>query len=342
MAEGSASSTAMAVYAFNKMDSRTDAHDIEAMLGRKLSATPNNLTRALYVPKHTDQDASHLPLYDISGWYQKGIGDTPVGSSMYMVKLGTMARPKGDGTDEMEVSYLVDFERLGGVVGATVQRRVPSKGDSDDEVHLYGSSRDSTKQALLTVYDRNVDTNPEAAGSLVFKEPFGTGETANVAVGVSYPIPASVTRVGTITHPFFTFKVPDIFGDTIFQWQIQPKESGPLRYTLVAVPATEGGGEEQTEASPDKKPEAEMRAIYHHVGLGVSLSQGYSEGVLLLPPRSDAAQSGSEGVVVASLLIMLWRLRNIDGGRGSKTGASESSGVKKLSFLKKLKGKKSA
>jgi hypothetical protein len=171
-------------------------------------------------------------------------------------------------------------------------------------------------------------------------EPFGTGGTANVAVRVSYPIPASVTRIGTITHPFFTFTVPDIFGDTVFQWQIQPKESGPLRYTLVAAPARQGG-DEQTEFAPAKEPEAEIRAIYHHIGLGMSLSQDYSEGVLLLPPRSHAAQSDSEGVVVASVLTMLWRLRNIHGGKGSKTTASESSGGKKLRFLHKLKGKKS-
>lgn len=176
----------------------------------------------------------------------------------------------------------------------------------------------------------------------------------NVAVGVSYPIPASVTRVGTIAHPYFTFEVPGVFGQTVFQWQIHPKENGSLRYTLMAIPTRQ----EETEqvAGEAKQAEAETRAIYHHIGLGASLSQGYSEGVLHLPSRTEGSQSESEGVIIASLLTMLWRLRNIDGGKGSKivamrgpgnTSTSKTSvdgtgsaGGKKLGFLHKLKGKK--
>jgi hypothetical protein len=125
-----------AVYMTARQDLRHNMYDLENMMGRTPSATPTHLSRVLYLPRHADDDVSHLPLYDISKRVKDTIGETPMGSSMYTVKLGTMARPKGDGTDEVDVSYLVYFERLGGVVSAKVQRTGPLKGDNDDEVSL--------------------------------------------------------------------------------------------------------------------------------------------------------------------------------------------------------------
>lgn len=206
-------------------------------------------------------------------------------------------------------------------------------------------------------------SNPDEAGTIIVQDPFGTGNTVDVRLQVSYPIPASHTRVGIIAHPYFAFEVPGIFGPTLLQWQIRPKENGPLRYTLVAIPTADPQqaqeGSDKQEGTEQSEPSPEICALYHHIGLGASLSLGYSEGVLLLPSRDvgSSIQPVSDGVVIASLLLMLWRLRNIDGGKGSKTGSLKSSdslstsktskddGVTgssnggRLSFLNKLRGK---
>jgi hypothetical protein len=138
---------------------RSLLYDAEAnLLGRRLSETPKHLSRVLYFPRHgqDDNDTYHLPVYDISRRYKESIADTPVGSSLYIVKLGTMKSPRGDGTDNVDVAYLVDFERkygyddglgrgndeakrLGEVEGdivSKVQRVGPLRGDDDDEVEL--------------------------------------------------------------------------------------------------------------------------------------------------------------------------------------------------------------
>lgn len=138
---------------------RSTLYDAEThLLGRRLSATPNHLSRALYVPRHNHTDACHLPVYDISRRYKEAVGDTPVGSSLYIVKLGTMTPPKGDGTDDVDVAYLVDFEKrdgfadigtgagtgfdeaegdgVGDVAVAEVQRVGPLRWEDDDEVVL--------------------------------------------------------------------------------------------------------------------------------------------------------------------------------------------------------------
>lgn len=71
----------------------------------------------------------------------------------------------------------------------------------------------------------------------------------------------------------------------------------------------------------------EIEAIYHHIGVGASLALQHSEGVLLLRPPSSA-NSGTEALVVGSMLGMLWRLRGLDGdGEGKK---SRFSGLKSL------------
>jgi hypothetical protein len=71
-----------------------------------------------------------------------------------------------------------------------------------------------------------------------------------------------------------------------------------------------------------------IQAIYHHIGLGVSLSQTYSEGVLLLPLGLDPT---SEATYVASVLGILWRLRRLDGA-GNEGGGQK----RRLDAVKKL------
>lgn len=80
---------------------------------------------------------------------------------------------------------------------------------------------------------------------------------------------------------------------------MDPVKHGGLRYTLVEIPNREypfGGTEEPV-----------IKAIYHHVGLGIDLPTDYSEGVLLLPEKQDA---GEEARIVSSLLGLLWQVRS--------------------------------
>jgi hypothetical protein len=147
-----------------------------------------------------------------------------------------------------------------------------------------------------------------------------------VPVRMSFPIPDSLTKAGISRNPYFSFSLP---GSTaIFQWQIHPVEHGPLRYTLIAVDPdfTTRDGAAQTGEK--------VQAIYHHVGLGTSLStMQHSEGVLLLPPCRDGQDSAQEGVIVASLLGLLWRLR----GMGESGRRMSEGGAKKSLFGKMLR-----
>jgi hypothetical protein len=111
------------------------------------------------------------------------------------------------------------------------------------------------------------------------------------------------------------------------RWEIHPVQDGPLRYTLRRSALGPSALSEQYGAeSGISGPTTE--AIYHHVGLGLSLSQAYSEGVLLLPPGIDPR---AEAVYVTSVLGMLWRLR------GMETAGNERAGGKsRLRSVKRL------
>jgi hypothetical protein len=123
---------------------RLTATDIDRILGRELSATPLHLSRVLYIPQHTSS-VLHLPLYDISDSYRKTIGDIPIGSSLFTIRMSqVMKKPCGDGTDLAEVQYLVDFEAAHTSeeekMSAKVQRRV--LGNAASEVDLLVSLND--------------------------------------------------------------------------------------------------------------------------------------------------------------------------------------------------------
>jgi hypothetical protein len=62
-----------------------------------------------------------------------------MGSGKYTVALGMMAKPGGDGGDDGDVAYLVDFMDGGGdgdAVSARVRRRGPLGQSGDVEVEL--------------------------------------------------------------------------------------------------------------------------------------------------------------------------------------------------------------
>lgn len=119
----------------------------------------------------------------------------------------------------------------------------------------------------------------------------------------SFPIEPSQRGDVKIPHPYFTLKG---FRSSILQGQIRPIENGLLRYTLVDL--------------GDPNLTTRVRAIYHHVGLGPSLSIGYSEGVLLLPEHEEVM--GLEGVVVASVLWLLGQLRMLGSQKKKKRSPS--------------------
>ncbi|GFF53230.1 transcription factor kayak [Aspergillus udagawae] len=297
------------IYASQKQLNRSNWRSVAASLGRQLSTTPEHLSRVLYIPRH-DGTTSHLPLYDVSSQYFEAIGDAPIGSSKYAVCLGMMKRPRGDGTDHVPVAYIVNFTAgdKDKVVGTVEYRVQPDSTVTENaEVELY-VSRQSQYNTHIANALRTIGNADEEACSIKFNSD-GAQRIDPVAVGVSYPIPPSVTKVGTVKHPYFHFRMPFESKMAQFEWQVHPVEHGPLRYTLVRMP-----GEETTDES-SAEPEADVHAIYHHIGLGVSMSVPHSEGVLLLPPCTDPK---SEAIIVASVLGMLRRVRGLDGEKGKK------------------------
>jgi hypothetical protein len=124
---------------------------------------------------------------------------------------------------------------------------------------------------------------------------------------IFFPIPNSARGNKTISHPYFTLtpSIPDTKVTTQFEWQIHPLRDGILRYTLV---------------QNDENLGSSICAIYHHMGWDLSLSLGYSEGVLLLPEAAKPIEL--EGIVVASLIGILKQLRMLttDKKRARKPG----------------------
>jgi hypothetical protein len=281
--------------------SRQAAAEVENVMGRRPSVTPAHLSLILYIPRHTNA-TTHLPIYEVSEQYSKAdVGSALIGSSMFTIRLGLMNTPREDGTDA-DVQYLVDFnttldEGGGEIVSAKVQQRV--LGNAGSEV------------ALL------LQASPEA--EFTIKIPSSNPFRNKVPVQMSSPIPDSITKVGISRNPYFSFSLP---GSTAtLQWQIHPIEHGPLRYTLVA---TDSRSVAEAGAAPAGQ---KVQAIYHHMGLGTSLStMQHSEGILLLPPCHDGQDSAQEGVVVASLLGSLWRMRGMapPGRKASEGGAKKS------------------
>lgn len=311
------------IHASQSQAERRRWQDLAVHLGRELSATPSHLSRALYVSRH-DSTSSDLALYDISTRYSEAVGETPVGTSKYVVELGMMKRP-GEG-DDGDIVYRVGFDKLDFVLRKV---RYPGTGVEDDEVQLQAYVCIS----LLTRNEvdglnRSISSSDEEACSFILIDALPS--SLSISMGISYPIAPSKTKAGTFKHPYFTFHVPlsEESGLETFQWQIYPVEHGPLRYTFVRIPPATQGGTGLTSSDGGR---AEILAIYHHIGLGASLSQEYSEGVLLLP---DSTRPVPETLVVGSLLGMLWRLRELGSEKGKEKKYSFGS-VKNM-----LKGKR--
>lgn len=174
----------------------------------------------------------------------------------------------------------------------------------------------------------------------------------DIRVKVSFPLKPTLSRFGSSRNAWFTFTVPSLLDEErTLQWQVHPVEHGLLRYTLVelgkdtpgsaaansATKDEENWWEESAEESKAKedgadeekvpyaatleKHEHRIRAIYHNVGLGFSLSQPFSEGALLLQADLDPEL---EAIIVASLLGLLWRARGEE-SKGRKSSKSDAT-----------------
>lgn len=288
--------------------SLTAPDQYEAILGRKLSPTPAHLTdRILYVPSHND-NITHLPIYDFKDDFKDAVKDDPIGSSRFKTSFGLMQKPVGDGRGTSKVSYLLDFEPLESrksslglvVTKATVQRR------------MLGASA----EVGLTIPPTPLPGSQMEDGAVAFNlTPSST--TVDIAVTASFPVSPTISKFGSSRHPWFIFTVPSLLEEErTFQWQTHPVEHGLLRYTLVEIPntiassASNGDGSDGNDipfSAAKEDNQGSIRAIYHNVGLGFCLSQPYSEGAVLLQNDLDPEL---EALIVASLLGLLWRVRN--------------------------------
>jgi hypothetical protein len=170
---------------------------------------------------------------------------------------------------------------------------------------------------MTNAIGRTIASADDTAGFLTSKESAATGSAATetTRVSISYPVVPSQTGSASQQAPLPYFRVT--VGSSIWEWQTQQHHHGRLRYTLVRLPAQDQSADAGRE---------EILAIYNHVGMEASVTLPYSEGVLLLP---SPANPRTETMVVASLLTMLWRLRDLSGEAGGKQGGKVTESMKK-------------
>ncbi|KAL5362026.1 hypothetical protein BJX96DRAFT_166344 [Aspergillus floccosus] len=273
--------------------------------GPVLSVRPykptQELTRALYIPRHHSGTA-HLPLYDVADQYETAVKGSEFGSNLYSMQLSQIAKPRGDGMD-VAVDYLVDMNTVSDLQNnyqLNVQRRTMSLIPSPPEGEC----------ALVAA-----STNP-----------FDDSGDRTIAMSVSYPLSPSIRGEYLIPHPFFTFRLPagPYQAERLVQWQVHPAPNNLFRYTLVDL----GPASEEPLGLSDPAAQ-QVLAIYDHVGIVVWLPTDYSEGILLLQEGGNHVQ---EATIVASLLAVLWQIREIKHMRPKRQ--RKKSGSSKL--LKKV------
>ncbi|KAJ5520998.1 hypothetical protein N7463_001451 [Penicillium fimorum] len=278
---------------------RNGHEELAQMLVHKTESLHRTTALAFAVSQQNRQMAEMLlrsgvppefAVHDISDQYATATGTLPIGCTRYVVVVGAIPKPQGDGPDEVTVAYDVDF----------------NLGDGDAVI---GSVKSRTPSGPSAEIDLAISTTEDEAAVLITNSENAT----KIPLDVTYPITPSSTRTVTVKHPYFTFEVRDADGETIiFQWQIHPRQHGRLRYTLVRNPEESG--------SPD------IQGVYYHLGLDDSFALPYSEGIMLLPAR----QGSEESVVVTSALAMLWRLRELHSGKGKVGKGKTDSKLKRL------------
>lgn len=119
------------------------------------------------------------------------------------------------------------------------------------------------------------------------------------SLSTSYPLPPKAVKNSLVEYPYFSLGSADEkhTGSSSLEWQIHPVEQGGLCYTLLDTRLL-------SRTDSNSRPDAAVRAIYHHAGMEQDLPRRYSEGILLLPDMGEDA-----AVVVASLIGLLRRVR---------------------------------
>lgn len=120
MAESAGVPGGWEAYSSMNQQDRNSWRSTAVSLGRELSSTPTHLTRVLYIPRH-DRQTSELSLYDITQEYGRAVGDVPMGSSMYTVKLEMAKVPKTEkegGNPEYQIGFTEDNQNGEVVVGS--------------------------------------------------------------------------------------------------------------------------------------------------------------------------------------------------------------------------------
>lgn len=315
----------------------------ETQQGRRFAPTPPHLiSRILYLPSHNDK-VSHLPVYEFTDEFKEAVKDERIGSSRFKTCFGLMAKPCGDGKGSSSVSYLLDFEPLearrslsGPEAVGTRSRRKSSVGSLVTKATVQRRMLYSGGVEVgLTIPPHPMPgTRLEDGAVACTLSPAST--TISIPVGISFPVTPTISKFGSSRNPWFTFTVPSLLDEErTLQWQMHPVTQGMLRYTLVEIPlgtqtaTSSGDGDAEGEKVPfsaaDPENEHLIRAIYHNVGLGFSLAQPFSEGALLVQNDFDPEL---EALIVASLLGVLWRVRNEE-GRPRKVSKSDGSGSAK-------------
>ncbi|KAG6013472.1 hypothetical protein E4U54_006703 [Claviceps lovelessii] len=302
--------------------------DVDSGLGRKPCALPAHLSQVLYIPEHSMLD---FTLYDAQVQYHKAITTSPVGneeivgrplmgSRLFKTRLNTMdtATVVHHGAPRYMVNLDVDSIKGGGEISATVQENpLTAEFNHDKSFRI-----DIIFPMMTDIFSLAVaDTE---------------GKTQNVAISTTYPLQPLRTSTGVIRFPYFAFSVDHDTESLHYEWQIHPFEHGTLRYTLFRTPSrepAEGAASSQQRLPLQQHEDADIVAVYHHIGRDASLFQPTSEGVLLLPAREEETSPLMEFVAVATLVGMLWRIRGMDIWQEPENG-----GHKKRSLVEKVFG----
>ncbi|KAK0636416.1 hypothetical protein B0T17DRAFT_613150 [Bombardia bombarda] len=285
-------------------------------IGRRPAPVPAHLTKIVYIPRH-DSNTYHLPLYEAGDLYRNAVGDSPIGSTLYAVKLGMAEKPR-DNTLCHRVVYLSDMysaivqdqdqDQDGSGSGCRsvgiIRLQKRELGNRGVETRLSGSST-TTPTTTTTQCEKDDDDRdePQRSRPMLIESRTAAGFTSTIRMETSFPIPPTIWGSDTIHHPYFTLRgistnshtpTPtspgNNNGEGIYflpprlEWQIHPIADGPLRYTLVDPSRDEQHNNSKHDVATDEK---RVWAIYHDMGWGKSLWQGCSEGMLLLPERRN-------------------------------------------------------
>ncbi|KAF7122333.1 hypothetical protein CNMCM5793_000290 [Aspergillus hiratsukae] len=262
----------------------------DSLLGRRPQNSPQDFTRVLYIPRHNSATV-HLPLYDVAEQYRNAVQGCFMSSSQYAVQLSMMEKPRDDGMN-CEVAYHVNLDKSvadDATVRLQVQRR--SLFQEDEAIAQALICLPPHDGCLLSIGNTEKET-----------------DTSCMLMAASFPIQPSIRGKYSIPHPYFTFLLPGKNNkQRIVQWQLRPKEDSLRRYTLVEI----GAASERPDValSEDSAREPKILAIYHHIGINVWMPKDFSEGVLLLPDQAASDGNEREPLIVASLLALLWQLR---------------------------------